>query len=363
MVGLTTAQVNELSGTNVVIHPLVLLSVVDHASRVHLPNRKRVLGVLLGQDNGSTINVANSFAVPFEEDDRDPRTFFLDLDFVEEMWRMFRKVNAKERPVGFYHTGPRLRSSDLEITELFKRFCPRPVMVIVDVRASGGRGDTGIPTDAYFAVEEIRDDGTATQRTFTHIPTMIEAEEAEEIGVEHLLRDISSASASSIGAPAGNADGPTTTSLLTTESLGSRVTAQLSALRGLHARLGEITEYLGAVRAGHLPVNHQIAYQLQEVVGLLPQLGADVELGKAFRTQGNDSGMVVYLSALIRTVLALHDLIENRISNARQELEDAKSPEERANEAKALAAGVKAEDVEKAKKEQEKGKDKDPKGP
>lgn len=64
---------------------------------------------------------------------------------------------AKEKPIGFYHTGPRLRSSDLEITELFKRFCPRPVMVIVDVRASGGRGDTGIPTDAYFAVEEIRD--------------------------------------------------------------------------------------------------------------------------------------------------------------------------------------------------------------
>lgn len=64
---------------------------------------------------------------------------------------------AKEIPIGFYHTGPRLRSSDLEITELFKRFTSRPVMVIVDVRAHGGRGDTGIPTDAYFAVEEIRD--------------------------------------------------------------------------------------------------------------------------------------------------------------------------------------------------------------
>lgn len=30
-------------------------------------------------------------------------------------------------------------------------------MVIVDVRPTGGRGDTGIPTDAYFAVEEIKD--------------------------------------------------------------------------------------------------------------------------------------------------------------------------------------------------------------
>ena len=47
-----------------VIHPLVLLSVVDHAARVPLSRNKRVLGVLLGQDNGSTINVANSYVIP-----------------------------------------------------------------------------------------------------------------------------------------------------------------------------------------------------------------------------------------------------------------------------------------------------------
>lgn len=257
---------------------------------------------------------ANSFAIPFEEDERDPKTFFLDLDYVEEMWRMFRKVNgtsvltilvqigwlilpkAKERPIGFYHTGPRLRSSDLEITELFKRFCARPVMVIVDVRTSGGRGDTGIPTDAYFAVEEIKDDGTATQRTFTHVSTSIEAEEAEEIGVEHLLRDISSSSS----APSS--------SLLTTQSLSTRVASQLQSLRGLHARLHEIGEYLEAVRSGKMPVNHQVVYQLQEIMGLLPQLGGDVELGKAFRMGVNDQSLVVFLSSMIRTVLALHDL-------------------------------------------------------
>ncbi|ORY28156.1 proteasome regulatory subunit 12 [Naematelia encephala] len=339
MPGLTTAQVNELSGINVVIHPLVLLSVVDHAARVPISRNKRVLGVLLGQDNGTSINVANSFAVPFEEDERDPRTFFLDLDFVEEMWRMFRKVNARERPIGFYHTGPRLRSSDLEITELFKRFCARPVMVIVDVRASGGRGDTGIPTDAYFAVEEIRDDGTATQRTFTHVPTSIEAEEAEEIGVEHLLRDI----ASSSGAPSST--------LLTTQSLSTRVAAQLNALQGLRARLDEISEYLSAVRRSTLPINHQVVYQLQEIIGLLPQIGGDADLGKAFRVETNDSTMVVYLSAIVRTVLALNDLIENRIENVQQEIEDAKSPEEKIADAAAAAAGVTAKDVEKAKKE------------
>ena len=62
-------------------------------------------------------------------------------------------VVARERMIGWYHTGPKLRASDQEINDLFKRFIARPVMVIVDVRPQ----TVGIPTDAYFAVEEIKD--------------------------------------------------------------------------------------------------------------------------------------------------------------------------------------------------------------
>lgn len=64
-----------------------------------------------------------------------------------------KRCVARERMIGWYHTGPKLRASDLEINELFKGFIARPVMVIVDVRPQ----TVGIPTDAYFAVEEIKD--------------------------------------------------------------------------------------------------------------------------------------------------------------------------------------------------------------
>jgi len=87
-------QTISLSSTQVVVHPLVLLSVTDHASRSASGSRKRVLGVLLGQDNGKSINVANSFAVPFEEDERDPKTWFLDHDYIESMMEMCKKVNG-----------------------------------------------------------------------------------------------------------------------------------------------------------------------------------------------------------------------------------------------------------------------------
>jgi len=46
----------------VVLHPLVLLSVVDHYNRVAKDTKKRIVGVLLGETHKGQIDVTNSFA-------------------------------------------------------------------------------------------------------------------------------------------------------------------------------------------------------------------------------------------------------------------------------------------------------------
>ena len=223
--------------------------------------------------------------------------------------------------IGWYHTGPKLRASDQEINDLFKRFIAKPVMVIVDVRPN----TVGIPTDAYFAAEEIKDvsphhhsisgsffltfnqDGTETRKTFLHVPSTIEAEEAEEIGVEHLLRDIKDS---------------------TTTTLATRVSEQLASLRGLQSRLSDIQKYLDEVSAGAMPANHQIVYHLQDALNLLPNL-ADMDLTQSFTTSTNDQMLVVYLSSLLRAVIALHGLVDNKATIGRAELEEGGELEKR----------------------------------
>uniref|UniRef100_A0A2K5WPJ1 26S proteasome non-ATPase regulatory subunit 7 n=1 Tax=Macaca fascicularis TaxID=9541 RepID=A0A2K5WPJ1_MACFA len=175
----------ELAVQKVVVHPLVLLSVVDHFNRIgKVGNQKRVVGVLLGSWQKKVLDVSNSFAVPFDEDDKDDSVWFLDHDYLENMYGMFKKVNARERIVGWYHTGPKLHKNDIAINELMKRYCPNSVLVIIDVKPK----DLGLPTEAYISVEEVHDDGTPTSKTFEHVTSEIGAEEAEEVGVEHLLR-------------------------------------------------------------------------------------------------------------------------------------------------------------------------------
>jgi 26S proteasome regulatory subunit N8 len=305
----------------VVIHPLVLLSVVDHFNRMgKIGSQKRVVGVLLGSwTSKGVLDVSNSFAVPFDEDDKDKSVWFLDHDYLENMASMFKKVNAREKVVGWYHTGPKLHQNDVKINELIRNYCPSSVLVIIDAKPR----ELGLPTEAYRAVEEVHEDGTPTTKSFEHVPSEIGAEEAEEVGVEHLLRDIKDT---------------------TVGTLSQRVTNQLLGLRGLSSQLGDIRNYLEQVAKGELPVNHQIIYQLQDIFNLLPDV-TNPDFVKAMFVKTNDQMLVVYATALCRSIIALHNLINNKLANRdaeKKELSksDKKEPvkDDKAAEDKSVAA-------------------------
>ncbi|OXA61489.1 26S proteasome non-ATPase regulatory subunit 7 [Folsomia candida] len=291
----TIVSTGNVTVDKVVVHPLVLLSVVDHFNRMgRIGSHKRVVGILLGSwSSKGVLDVSNSFAVPFDEDDKDKSVWFLDHDYLESMANMFKKVNAREKVVGWYHTGPKLHQNDALINDLVRRYCPSSVLVIIDAKPK----DLGLPTEAYRAVEEVHEDGTPTTKTFEHIASEIGAEEAEEVGVEHLLRDIKD---TTIG------------------SLSQRVTNILQGLRGLSSQLTDIRNYLDQVEKGSLPVNHQITYLLQDVFNLLPDI-SHRDFVKSMYVKTNDQMLVVYVTALTRSIIALNNLINNKLSNRETE--------------------------------------------
>jgi 26S proteasome regulatory subunit N8 len=281
----------------VVVHPLVLLSVVDHYNRVAKDTRKRVVGVLLGDTRKGSVDVTNSFAVPFEEDDNDPTIWFLDHSYLEQMYHMFKKVNAKEKIVGWYSTGPKLREADLDINDLMSDFCTNPVLAICEVQPK----EIGLPITSYCAKDEVKEDGTEKSRkVFITLPTEVGQTEAEEIGVEHLLRDVKDA---------------------TISTLATDVTAKLQALKGLASRLKQIQDYLGHVLTGTLPVNNSIMFYLQNVFNLLPDMNFEALL-QSLAVKSNDMMLAIYLASLIRSILALHRLIDNKEQRLWREKEE-----------------------------------------
>lgn len=304
------------------IAPLVLLSVVDHYERIVkavdssvVSSQKRVLGCILGDNaaGNNTIRVTNSFAIPYEEDETDPDIWFLDHNYIDSMMEMFKKVNAKEKLIGWYHSGPKLRQNDLKINEVFKKLTPNPLLLIVDVNSTD---KIDIPTNCYEAIEEIKEDGSSNDKTFIHYPSLIEAEEAEEIGVEHLLRDIRDENRGNLTIALSN---------------------NFKSLKSLNEKLSNIVKYLSKLITGELPINSTILGKLQDVFNLLPNISQitdssltddsintnnnsqiyshERKLASSFNVKTNDQLMILYISSLVRSIIAFHDLIDNKIEN------------------------------------------------
>lgn len=230
---------------------------------------------------------------------------------------MFRKVNAKERVVGFYSTGPQIRPNDLRIYDLVSRFTVgspySPVFCIIDIRPNR----QSIPTTAYKVVEEVSSGNDSNQRNrqFAHVPSLIGAMEAEEVGVEHLLREINDPTVSTVA---------------------SLIKAKMSGLATLAEKLVECQQYLEACVRGEKKMNPEISANMQTILNLLPNLNTE-DLVRSMLVKTNDMHMAIYLSALIRSVIALHDLVNNKIQYGHEETGEEKKEDPAPGKTKEVA--------------------------
>lgn len=301
----------------VVVHPIVLLSVVDHYNRVAKGTSKRVVGTLLGETRSGKLHITSSFAVPFEEETRDPQVWFLDHNYHEQLAQMFRKVNAKEQIVGWYSSGPKIKPADIMIHELFRKYHPEPVLVILDIAPK----ENDFPMEVYCSVQEKTSDETFT-RTFKSLPCAFGADEAEDVGVEHLLRDIRNQS---------------------TSTLATRVADKCTGLGTLIEKLQDVFDYLGSVLAGKYPYNPAIIDRLQDLFNELPEMAGHTEMLRACASEVNDHYVGIYTGSLLRAILALHNLVLNKVKNKKFYEEEAKEEKQKAEAKEKAVKEKKAE--------------------
>ncbi|CAF4260926.1 unnamed protein product, partial [Rotaria magnacalcarata] len=85
--------------------------------------------------------------------------------------------------------------------------------------------------------------------------------------------------------------------------------------------LYDVRAYLDKLLANKLPINHQILSHIQDIFNLLPDV-TQQDLMKSIYVKTNDEMLLVYLSSLIRSIIALHNLIMNKIQNSDAEKTD-----------------------------------------
>merc|ERR1712190_42285 len=104
-----------------------------------------------------------------------------------------------------------------------------------------------------------------------------------------------------------------------------------------------------------LPMNHEIIYQLQEIFNLMPDQDSE-ELVRSLATETNDMMLALYLGSMLRSTVALHNLINNKMKNKKAKEEKAEGKDK---DKKGEDKDKKGDDGKKDDPSDDKGKEKD----
>ncbi|KAG0163555.1 COP9 signalosome complex subunit 6 [Apophysomyces sp. BC1015] len=250
------ADIESNSGLSISVHPLVLLNVSDHYTRIKLQDPSLVekgllRGALLAKQSGREIDIINSY-----NKDKDER----------------EKETGTESGVCF----PKF----LEVNESSLFLQLNPVSL-----ASGAKE---FPVSIYESIIDVHD----ARLMFIKVPYKVETNEAERVAVDHVAKpSVSGAEASLSGA------------------LVSHLTTQRNAIAMLYGKIRFLYQYLEDAKNGVVPMDHDIVRQISSLCQRLPLMDSKA-FDDQFSTESDDVLLMAYLATITTGVNTMNDLID-----------------------------------------------------
>eukprot|EP00545_Synedropsis_sp_CCMP1620_P013689 CAMPEP_0119013214 /NCGR_PEP_ID=MMETSP1176-20130426/8166_1 /TAXON_ID=265551 /ORGANISM="Synedropsis recta cf, Strain CCMP1620" /LENGTH=338 /DNA_ID=CAMNT_0006966279 /DNA_START=91 /DNA_END=1107 /DNA_ORIENTATION=+ len=291
----------------VVVHPLVLLAILDHHTRRQEADG-RVIGTLLGRRDGGKIEITNCFAVPHAERGDEVA---IGKDFNKQMLQLHRKANRKEVVVGWYASTANGSTLVADTSSLIHDFYTTetddadPVHVVVDTRLLTDQ----LNVKAYTSLPvTIQNEPIAN--LFHEIAVSLESSDAERICLQQMQKSsdgdaaAAAAKAASVITPDGESKEDAPTTVITTAETNPTAMLQLSMEQLL--QLVETTlHYVDSVveTGGTAPTDTAaIGRQISTALSSIPRMQPAV-FDRVFHDQLQDLLLVTYLSKLTRTQL------------------------------------------------------------
>lgn len=299
----------------VVLHPLVVVNISDHHTRFEamrmfpdaaarnacnntelaaepLNDEKgnvRVVGILLGEQEGRTVEVCHSFELPGKVSG-DLKTTNIDVNFMQQRIEQYKQIFPRYAVVGWYSTAPAVTEDDLRLhADVFSVLNESPVLLVINPserkHASGGQS----AIVAYQAELHMVDNELT--KMLAPVPYRLASADSERIAVDHVTRH----------AISGGADAVSST------------VAHLAALRRsvvmLLSRVKVIVSFLNATASGEVAEDHELLRKVSAVCARLPAMNS-THLSQAFQGEYNDSMVVSYLGVVTKSLCAMNELVD-----------------------------------------------------
>ena len=302
----STSAASSDAVSSVTVHPLVLLSVLDHHTR-RAEGAGRVIGTLLGRRDGSRVEITNCFAVPHAERGDEVA---IGKDFNRQMLALHGRADRGEAVVGWYGTalpdengadgeGGRSSSCIADTSSLIHEFysgeCDEdPIHVVVDT----GLDDDAVALRAYVSSPVVVR-GEALANLFHEVRLGLKSSEAERICVDEMIKQ-------------QQRDGPDAAAA----SAGDDASSSTAALKVSMAKLLEMLEsasgYVDSVVDGKTPPDDAVGRRIADTLGAVPRVRPDV-FDKTFADAMQDMLMVTDLTNVTKTQLTIAEKLNETL--------------------------------------------------
>ncbi|KZT74893.1 COP9 signalosome subunit 6 [Daedalea quercina L-15889] len=279
------------SGLSIALHPLPILNISEHLTRLKLQTRSSnpiVIGALLGTQNGRDVEIVNTFELAMSDNETT-----VDQNFLLDRKEQYKQVFPSLEFIGWYTVAGRPTAMHIALHEQFLPYSATPLLLILQpstvFAASSDLTAQSLPIKAFEPTIEIRD--RQPRSVFIEAPFTVETGEAERIAVDWTAKG-------------GEGD----------NSLQSHLNSQRAAVKMLHDRIVLLVKYVSDVLAGasRATKDHSTLRALSALIASLP---ASDHKGfrEEFDTEYEDVQLTAYLSALTKSASLLNDLVDKHV--------------------------------------------------
>ncbi|KAL1195232.1 COP9 signalosome complex subunit 6a [Cardamine amara subsp. amara] len=292
------------SGLTFKLHPLVIVNISDHYTRVKtqlnppasicssgnasnngeavFQQNPRVYGCVIGVQRGRTVEIFNSFELLCE-----PLNHTLDRSFLEKKQELYKKVFPDFYILGWYSTGSDAEESDMHIHKALMDINESPVYVLLNPAINHAQKD--LPVTIYESELHVIDG--IPQLIFAHTSYTIETVEAERISVDHVahLKPSDGGSAAT--------------------QLAAHLTGTHSAIKMLNSRIRVLYQYLAAMQEGDIPCENSLLRQVSSLLRRLPAMESE-RFQDNFLMEYNDKLLITYLAMITNCSSTMNEMVD-----------------------------------------------------
>lgn len=256
------------------VQPVVLFSICDAYIRRN-EGKDRVIGTLLGSISDGVVDIRECYAVPHNESMDQ-----VEMDIVHHrtLSDLRRRVNSKERIVGWYSTGQGVSGSDARFQMYYETQAQNPVHLRVDTTLTNNKLDVV----AYVARHlTLGDRSTSLAQEFQQVPCEVRTVEVERLGIELLQNEV-------------------------TEKLPSEAENLQTAITRLQTALNKAYQYVDDVVSGRRKGDINVGRYLADTCAAVPYIRKE-DFEQLLQDNTQDAMLVMYLANLVRAHVALAD--------------------------------------------------------